>query len=204
MRRVRPGSAWPGRSLGWAFECVLAAPGKIERPAQDRIKTDVRDPERLVRLRHDIRYQDPTSRWGRRHRDWLARLDLGHDGAQLTLSEYLGAIDALQIRRRTLETAIGELIVISPWAGDVARLRCLRGIDTLSAVGLAVEVGDLARFEHPSRLMSYLGLGPSEYSSGETRRPGAITKSGNRHARRLLVEAAWHYRPGAAVTYVGC
>jgi transposase len=224
---------------GVGVECVVAAPGKIERPAQDRIKTDVRDSERLVRLlmidglhavriptgeeealrdlvrarddlrgdlmrarhrlsklllRHDIRYQDPTSRWGRRHRDWLARLDLGHDGAQLTLSEYVGAIDALEIRRRTLETAIGELIVISPWAGDVARLRCLRGIDTLSAVGLAVEVGDLARFEHPSRLMSYLGLVPSEYSSGETRRQGAITKSGSRHARRLLVEAAWHYR----------
>jgi transposase len=224
---------------GVGIECVVAAPGKIERPAQDRIKTDVRDSERLVRLlmidglhavriptgeeealrdlvrarddlrgdlmrarhrlsklllRHDIRYQDPTSRWGRRHRDWLARLDLGHDGAQLTLSEYVGAIDALEIRRRTLETAIGELIVISPWAGDVARLRCLRGIDTLSAVGLAVEVGDFARFEHPSRLMSYLGLVPSEYSSGETRRQGAITKSGSRHARRLLVEAAWHYR----------
>jgi transposase len=220
-------------------ECVVAAPGKIERPAQDRIKTDVRDSERLVRLlmidglhavriptgeeealrdlvrarddlrgdlmrarhrlsklllRHDIRYQDPTSRWGRRHRDWLARLDLRQSGAQLTLSEYVGAIDALEIRRRTLETAIGELIATSRWAQDVARLRCLRGIDTLSAVGLAVEVGDFARFEHPNRLMSYLGLVPSEYSSGETRRQGAITKSGSRHARRLLVEAAWHYR----------
>jgi len=220
-------------------DCVIAAPGKIERPAQDRIKTDARDSERLVRLlmigglhavrvptpeeealrdlvraredlrgdlmrarhrlsklllRHDIRYEDTSSRWGRRHREWLAKLDLGHGGAQLTLSEYVGAIDALEIRRRTLEAAIGELIASSPWAGDVARLRCLRGIDTLSAVGLAVEVGDFARFEHPNRLMSYLGLVPSEYSSGETRRQGAITKSGSRHARRLLVEAAWHYR----------
>jgi transposase len=219
--------------------CVVAAPGKIERPAQDRVKTDQRDAERLVRLlmidalhavrvptseeeslrdlvraredlrgdlmrarhrlsklllRHDVRYEDTTSRWGERHRAWLAKVDLGQRGAQLTMSEYVGAIDALQVRRHTLEAAIGELIESSPWARDVARLRCLRGIDTLSAVGLAVEVGDFHRFEHPKLLMSYLGLVPSEHTSGEQRRQGAITKSGSRHARRLLVEAAWHYR----------
>jgi transposase len=82
----------------------------------------------------------------------------------------------------------------SLWAQAVTRLRCLRGIDTLSAVGLCTEVGDFERFERPGRLMSYLGLVPSENSSGEQRRQGAITKSGSRHARRLLVEAAWHYR----------
>jgi transposase len=219
--------------------CVVAAPGKIERPAQDRIKTDQRDAERLVRLlmidglhavrvptpeeealrdlvraredlrgdlmrarhrlsklllRHDIRYDDTRSRWGERHRAWLAKVELGERGAQLTMSEYIGAIDALQIRRETLEAAIGELIPDSPWAQDVARLRCLRGIDMLSAIGLAVEIGDFHRFEHPKLLSSYLGLVPSEHSTGETRRQGAITKSGSRHARRLLVEAAWHYR----------
>jgi transposase len=131
---------------------------------------------------------------GERHRSWLAKVDLGERGAQLTMSEYVGAIDALVIRRSTLEAAIGELIESSPWARDVARLRCLRGIDTLSAVGLAVEVGDFRRFEHPRLLGSYLGLVPSEHTSGEQRRQGHITKSGSRHARRLLVEAAWHYR----------
>jgi len=221
------------------IECVVAAPGKIERAAQDRMKTDQRDAERLVRLlmidalrpvrvptseeealrdlvraredlrgdlmrarqrlsklllRHDVRYDDTTSRWGQRHRSWLANVDLGERGAQLTLSEYVGAIDALVIRRETLEAAIGELIPCSPWAQDVARLRCLRGIDTLSAVGLAVEIGDFDRFEHPKLLMSYLGLVPSEHSTGESRRRGPITKSGSQHARRLLVEAAWHYR----------
>ena len=219
--------------------CVVAAPGKIERPTQDKIKTDQRDAERLVRLlmidalhavrvpapgeeslrdlvraredlrgdlmrarhrlsklllRHDVRYEDTSSRWGERHRAWLAKVDLGERGAQLTMSEYVGAIDALELRRHTLEGAIGELIAVSPWAQDVARLRCLRGIDTLSAIGLAVEVGDFHRFEHPSLLMSYLGLVPAEHSTGETRRRGHITKSGSRHARRLLVEAAWHYR----------
>jgi transposase len=220
-------------------ECIVAAPGKIERPAQDRVKTDQRDAERLVRLlmigglhpvrvptpeeeslrdlvraredlrsdlmrarhrlsklllRHDVRYEDTSSRWGDRHRGWLAKVDLCERGAQLTLSEYVGAIDALELRRHTLEAAIGELIGISPWAQDVARLRCLRGIDTLSAIGLAVEVGDFARFEHPGLLASYLGLVPSEHSTGDSRRQGHITKSGSRHARRLLVEAAWHYR----------
>ena len=219
--------------------CVVAAPGKIERPAQDRVKTDRRDAERLVRLlmidglhpvrvpsseeealrdlvraredirgdlmrarhrlsklllRHDVRYEDTASAWTQRHRAWLSKVELGERAAQATLLDYLGAIDALVIRRDALEGTIGELVPRSPWARAVARLRCLRGIDTLSAVGLCAEIGDFARFEHPAKLMSYLGLVPSENSSGQTRRQGAITKTGSRHARRLLVEAAWHYR----------
>ena len=218
--------------------CIVAAPGKIERPAQDRIKTDQRDAERVLRLlmidglhavrvpsreeealrdlvraredlrgdlmrarqrlgklllRHDVRYEDTAGAWTARHRAWLTKIDLG-GGAQATLLDYLGAIDALVVRRDALEVSIAELVPASPWAPTVARLRCLRGIDTLSAVGLCAEVGDFARFERAARLMSYLGLVPSEDSSGERRRQGAITKSGSRHARRLLVEAAWHYR----------
>jgi transposase len=144
-------------------------------------------------LRHDVRYEDTASAWTARHRDWLTRVDLGA-GAQITLLDYLGAIDALVIRRNTLEATIAELVPDSPWAQTVARLRCLRGIDTLSAVGLCAEIGDFARFDRAARLMSYLGLVPSEDTSGEKRRQGAITKTGSRHARRLLVEAAWHYR----------
>src|SRR5512132_870029 len=219
--------------------CVVAAPGKIERPAQDRVKTDQRDAERVLRLlmigalhavrvpsgeeealrdlvraredlrgdlmrarqrlsklllRHDVRYEDTASAWTARHRAWLTGVDLGQAGAQATLLDYLGAIDALVIRRDALEASIAELVPGSPWADTAARLRCLRGIDTLSAVGLCAEVGDFERFDRPGRLMSYLGLVPSENSSGETRRQGAITKTGSRHARRLLVEAAWHYR----------
>ncbi|MEJ7787675.1 MAG: transposase [Solirubrobacteraceae bacterium] len=77
---------------------------------------------------------------------------------------------------------------------EIARLRCLRGIDTLSAVGLCAEIGDWKRFPRPAHLMSYLGLVPSEDSTGQTRRQGSITKTGSGHGRRLLVEAAWHYR----------
>jgi len=82
----------------------------------------------------------------------------------------------------------------SPWAPDAARLRCLRGVDTLTAVGLCAEVGDFARFAKAGQLMHYLGLTPSEHTTGQQRRLGAITKTGSAHARRLLVEAAWHYR----------
>jgi len=219
--------------------CVVAAPGKIERPATDRVKTDRRDAERLVRLlmigglhpvrvptlgeealrdlvraredvrgdlmrarhrlsklllRHDVRFHGGGRAWTQRHRDWLAAVDLGQRGAQVTLLDYIGAIDALLVRRDTLEHAIGELIPDSPWADTVARLRCLRGIDTLSAVGLCTEVGDFARFARAGHVMSFLGLVPSEHSSGQTRRQGQITKSGSGHGRRLLVEAAWHYR----------
>jgi transposase len=219
--------------------CVVAAPGKIERPATDRVKTDQRDAERLVRLlmidglhavrvpgveeeairdlvraredirgdlmrarhrlgklllRHDVRYDGTGDNWTVRHRAWLTTVELAEPGAQATLTDYLGAIDALVLRRDTLERTISQLIPSSPLADTVARLRCLRGIDKLSAVGLAAEIGDFTRFQRPAQLMSYLGLVPSEYSSGQTRRQGAITKSGSRHARRLLVEAAWHYR----------
>jgi transposase len=221
------------------MSCVVAAPGKIERPAQDKVKTDARDAERLVRLlmidalyavrvptveqealrdlvraredvrvdlmrarqrlsklllRHDVRYEDTSSRWGERHRRWLAQIDLGQAGAQATLTDYVGAVEALELRRGTLEAAIAQLVPDTPCAQAIARLRCLRGIDTLSAVGLAVEIGDFDRFQRPGQLMAYVGLVPSEHSTGETRRQGHITKSGSQHARRLLVEAAWHYR----------
>src|SRR5262249_33401834 len=145
-------------------------------------------------LRHDVRYDDTASAWTAAHRAWLSKVELGERAAQATLLDYLGAIDALVSRRDTIERLIDELVPHSPWAEPVARLRCLRGIDTLSAVGLCAEIGDFRRFDHPAKLMSYLGLVPSENSSGQTRRQGAITKSGSRHARRLLVEAAWHYR----------
>ena len=82
----------------------------------------------------------------------------------------------------------------SPWATQIGRLRCLRGVDTLTAVGLCSEVGDFERFARAEQLMSYLGLVPSESSTGHQRRQGSITKTGSEHARRLLVEAAWHYR----------
>ena len=97
----------------------------------------------------------------------------------------------------TASSSSGEIIALlpgSPWSVQCSRLRCMRALDTLSAVGLCAKVGDFASFRKPAQLMSYVGLVPSETSSGQQRRLGSITKTGSSHARRLLVEAAWHYR----------
>jgi transposase len=120
--------------------------------------------------------------------------ELDQPAAQAALVDYRAAVEFALGRRREAEREIERLLVDSPWAETVARLRCLRGIDTLSAVGLCAEVGDFERFAKAGQLMSFLGLVPSESSTGDQRRLGSITKSGSRHARRLLVEAAWHYR----------
>jgi transposase len=220
-------------------ECVVAAPSKIPRASGDRVKTDRRDAESLVRLllagklhpvrvpgpeeealrdlvrareavrvdlmrcrhrlsklllRHGIRFEDGRA-WTQRHRDWLAQVTLPWPAAQATMLDAHGAIDALVHRREALEREIVALLPASPWAAEVARLRCLRGIDTLTAIGLCSEIGDFERFAAAGQLMSYLGLVPSEHTTGQQRRLGSITKTGSAHARRLLVEAAWHYRP---------
>ena len=219
-------------------DVVVAAPSKIPRASGERVKTDRRDAELLVRLllagklhavrvpgveeealrdlvrardavrqdlmrarhrlsklllRHGHRFEDGPA-WTQRHRDWLASIDLGWPAAQATMLDAHGAIDALVHRRDGLEREIVALLPSSPWATQAGRLRCLRGIDTLSAVGLCAEVGDFERFARAEQLMSYVGLVPSESSTGQQRRQGAITKTGSGHARRLLVEAAWHYR----------
>ena len=127
-------------------------------------------------LRHDLRFEG--NNWTQRHLDWLGRVELPEPVAQSVLLDGIGSIDALLVRRESLETQMGALIEGSPWEQSVARLRCLRGIDTLSALGLCAEVGDFERFARPAQLMSYLGLIPSEDSSGEKRRQGSITKSG--------------------------
>ncbi len=224
-------------------ECVVAAPSKIPRASGDRVKTDRRDAEHLVRLllagklhpvrvpgpgeealrdlvrareavrvdlmrcrhrlsklllRHGVRFDDGAA-WTQHHRAWLAQVQLGWPAAQATLLDARGAVDALAYRRDQLEREIVALLPGSPWATQVGRLRCMRGIDTLTAVGLCSEIGDFERFARAEQLMSYVGLVPSEATTGEKRRLGAITKTGSGHARRLLVEAAWHYRKRPAI-----
>ena len=144
-------------------------------------------------LRRGIRFDDGRA-WTERHRVWLAGIDLGHDAAQATLIDQVGAVDALCHRREQLEREIVARLADSPWQAEIGRLRCLRGIDTLTAAGLCAEIGDFERFARAEQLMHYVGLVPSEHTTGDQRRLGAITKTGSAHARRLLVEAAWHYR----------
>jgi transposase len=232
------------RELGRrGIDCVVAAPGKIPRASGERVKTDRRDAEHLVRLLlagklcpvrvpgleeealrglvraretvrmdlmrcrhrlsklllcHGIRFDDGTT-WTARHRAWLAGIELGLPAARCTLADAIGAVDALGHRRDQLDRQIVALLPSSPLRLQAARLRCLRGVDTLTAVGLCAEIGDFERFARAEQLMSYLGLVPSESSTGQQRRLGAITKTGSAHARRLLVEAAWQYRKHPAI-----
>jgi transposase len=145
-------------------------------------------------MRRELRYPGPGGAWTLAHRDWLGGLRLGDRASELTLSDYLHGHEVLVARRGELDRALGELAASSRFGAVIGRLRCLRGVETLTALGLCVEAGGLERFAHPERVASYFGLVPSEDSSGERRRQGAITKAGSGHARRLLVEAAWHYR----------
>jgi len=164
--------------------------------AREAVRVDLmRARHRLSKLllRHGIRF-DEGSAWTPRHRAWLVGVTLPYAAAQATLLDASGAIDALAHRRDHLQREIVAMVPGSPWAVQVGRLRCLRGIDTLSAVGLCAEIGDFERFARAEQLMSYLGLVPCESTTGQQRRLGSITKTGSAHSRRLLVEAAWHYR----------
>jgi transposase len=111
----------------------------------------------------------------------------------VTLQEYRDTIDETERRVERLTEQLHQLVPTWRWAPVVEALQALRGVSFVTAVGLVAEVGDLRRFTHPRYLMAYLGLVPSEHSSGPSVRRGAITKAGNPHARRLLAEAAWAY-----------
>lgn len=151
-------------------------------------------------LRHGLLY-DGANTWSREHDRWLVRQRLLLPG-QAAFDASYEAVKQLEARKARLEGEIEQAAARDEYAPVVARLGCLRGISTLTGYGLAVEIGDWHRFTGKT-IGSYLGLVPSEYSSGSSRQLGPITKTGNSHARRLLVEAAWHhkkdYRPGAVM-----
>jgi transposase len=145
-------------------------------------------------LRRGERYPGPGGAWTLKHLAWLRSHSFDDACSQATFVDYLAAVELIAGRRRTLIEELERAIPACSHAQVVARLRCFRGIDTLSAAGLCAEVGDFARFAAPKLLSGFLGLVPSERSSDQKRRQGSITKAGPGHARRLLVEAAHHYR----------
>ena len=185
----------------------------LPSPEQERFRDLVRAREDLrsdlmrarhrlskLLLRRGLRYPEGRA-WTQRHREWLGKLRFADEATELTFTDYRAAVDALSQRRGVLEAAIERLWPESPWAAEIARLRCFRGIDTLTAAGICAEVGDFGRFRRPTQLAGYLGMTPTEHTSDERRRQGQITKAGSRHGRRLLVEAAHHYakRPNVGV-----
>jgi transposase len=143
-------------------------------------------------LRHGVIYSQGKP-WTLRHQAWLTAQQLGQPATQKALEEGVDRVLGELARRDRLDEQITQLAAESEFTQVVRRLRCLRGIDTLTAFALAVEVGDWGRFTGRS-FGAFVGLVPSEDSSGQTRSLGPITRAGNGHLRRLLIEAAWHHR----------
>jgi transposase len=222
----------------------VVSPGQVPKRPSDRVKTDRKDAERLVRLlaagelrfahvptleqerfrdlvraiedarkdqmrarhrlskfllRRDLCFPGREDNWTRRHMRWLGTLRFEDVASEATFVDYLAAVRAIVQRRLTLIATLEKLVPQSPHANTIARLRCFRGVDTLTAAGLCAELSDFARFGKPKQLWGFLGIVPSEHSSGDQRRQGQITKAGSAHARRLLVEAVPKYRHRPAV-----
>lgn len=145
-------------------------------------------------LRHGRRFTATKKQWSKRHDAWLRAQRWSITALEQTHRSYLRAVDEITARLRDVETDLRALLTLEPLQSRVQRLRCFRGIDDVTALTIAAELGDPRRFPTASSTMAYVGLVPSEYSSGNKRSHGRITKTGNAHLRRVLVESAWHYR----------
>lgn len=145
-------------------------------------------------LRHGHVFREGKKSWTRQHIAWVRGQCLVDPNSQRALEHMLAHLDGLDAQLSAIEHQLAELARREPWADRVAWLVSFRGIGLRTALGLLGEIGDFKRFASARELMSFLGLVPSEYSSGDQQHRGHLTKTGNRHARRLLVEAAWHYR----------
>lgn len=184
----------------WVPDVADEAIRDLARVREDAVRACTQAKQQLggMLLRRDLRYAGKTA-WSKAHFAWLAELKLDAAAAQLALTEYLLAVQAAIARVQRLDQALAQSIVGWRFESVVAALQALRGVARITAIGLVAEIGDLSRFAHPRQLMAYLGLVPSEHSSGERVRRGSITKTGNSHARRLLTEAAWSYRHPARI-----
>jgi transposase len=184
----------------------IRVPTEAEEALRDlmRCREDAR--EDVLRQRHHVlkfllrhgRIFHDTKHWTLAHWRWLRAQRFDQPLAQTVFTEYLSTLEKTLARVAVLDQEIAKQADKEPYSKLVGRLRCLRGIDTQSAMVLIAEICDFGRFEHPRELMAFLGLVPSERSSGGKQRRGSITKTGNSHARRIVVEAAWHYRHAAA------
>ncbi|MCW1413358.1 IS110 family transposase [Rhizobium sp. 1AS11] len=149
-------------------------------------------------LRHGFHYSRPA--WTQMHRRWLAGLCFEQPIHHIVLEDHIATIEAATDRRDRLTKQIEIMLPDWSLAPVVHALQSLRGMALVTAATMIAELGDLSRFTNPSQLMAYLGLVPSEHSSGGTRRQGGITKAGNTTARRMLIEAAWSYRFPAKIS----
>jgi transposase len=152
-------------------------------------------------LRRAIRWTSGRKMWTRAHREWLRGQRLEYAADQDTLDDHLLALEQNEGRLAALDEKLAHWATQEPYAEAVAWLRCFRGIDTLTALSVTAEIHDWRRFPSPRALMAYLGMVPSESSSGGKFQRGGLTKAGNSRVRRLLIESAWHYRHRPSVGY---
>ncbi|RNB81704.1 IS110 family transposase [Brevibacillus nitrificans] len=168
----------------------------LVRAREDAKEDQLRARHRLTKflLRHDLRPPVGVRKWTIRYREWLNRLTFSQNSLKTVFREYLHHLDEIEQRMKRIEEEIHVQATESVHAPMIQALQSLRGVAEITATSLVAEIGSFSRFPHPRQLMSYAGLVPSESSSGDIRRQGAITKAGNAHLRRVLVEAAWSYR----------
>jgi transposase len=145
-------------------------------------------------LRYGRIFREGKKSWSLRHRAWVACQHLDDPLAQRALEHMRAHLDGLDAQIAAIDSELKRIAGGEPWCDPVRWLCSFRGIEVRTALGLLAEIGDFRRFGTARELMSFLGLVPSEYSSGQQRHRGHITKTGNTHARRLLIEAAWHYQ----------
>lgn len=181
---------------------AVTVPSPAQESARDlvRAREDVRSELMRARhrvgkllLRHGHVYYGGKA-WTRPHDAWLRRIRFEQAGTRIAFETAYETVQLTAARRDRLDAAIAAMAADSEYTETTRRLSCLRGISTLTGFALAVEIGDWHRLEGPT-IGAYLGLVPTEHSSGDKRAQGGITKTGNGHARRLLVEAAWHHKP---------
>ncbi len=169
------------------------------REAAKEAQTRTRHQLKAFLLRSGIRYAGKTA-WTAAHVRWLASVKLPLPMQQIVFQDYVDAVDIAGERLARMEASLRDAVA-DWWLGPLVQaLQALRGVQLVVAATLAAEIGQIERFDTPRQLMAYLGLVPSEYSSGPSTRRGSITKCGNTHARRVLTEAAWAYRLPARVT----
>ena len=170
--------------------------------ARETAMKDLKDAKyqlKALLLRNNINY-DGKANWSKQHLRWLTEMVLSHPAQQIVLQEYVQTINERLSRLERLDNELEHQVRQWRYYPVVKAIQAMRGVRLLIAVGVVAELGDLTRFDHPRKLMSYLGLVPSEHSSGGKRHIGAITKTGNRRARRLLVEGAHSYRYAANIS----
>ena len=181
---------------------VVCAPSEAQEAVRDLCRCREDGREDLMRARHRLSKMllrrglvyRAGSNWTHKHRRWLLSLAWEHEAERVVFGDYLQAIELLEERLRGLDAVLTEQAEQEPYREPVGWVRCFRGFDTINAMTIVAELYDVVRFGSARQLMAYLGLVPSEHSSGGSRRQGGITKAGNRHVRRALVNAAWHYR----------